>query len=169
MLGDRVDRLGEAAKAGHATRYAGLADRLRPLAGARDLLAAVAARGLQVVLATSAPEAELQNLLKVLDADRWTAHITSAEDVETAKPEPGLLEVALDKAAVPPDLAVMIGDAVWDGQAASRAGIAFIGLRSGGISAAELTDAGAVAVYDDAADLLAGLDDAKVADLFRMR
>jgi phosphoglycolate phosphatase-like HAD superfamily hydrolase len=129
----------------------------------------VADRGLQVVLATSAPADELRNLLKVLDADQWTAHITSAEDVETAKPEPGLLEVALDKAAVPPHLAVMLGDAVWDGEAASRAKIPFIGLRSGGTSRADLTDAGAVAVYDDPADLLAGLDDGAVADLFRMR
>ena len=169
LLGDGVERLGEAAKAEHATRYAELAGRLRTFAGARDLLAAVAGRGLQVVLATSAPEEELRNLLKVLDVDQWTAHITSAEDVETAKPEPRLLEVALDKAAVPPDLAVMIGDAVWDGQAATRAGIPFIGLRSGGISRAELVDAGAVAVYDDAADLLAGLDDDVVAGFFRMR
>jgi len=169
LLGDQVDQLGEAAKAEHATRYAELAGRLRTFAGARDLLAAVAGRGLQVVLATSAPQDELRNLLKVLDADQWTAHITSAEDVETAKPEPGLLEVALDKAAVPPTLAVMIGDAVWDGEAASRAGIPFIGLRSGGNSRAELSDAGAVAVYDDAADLLAGLRDEAVADFFRVQ
>ncbi len=169
LLGDRLDRLGDVAKQEHATRYAELAGRLRLLAGARDLLAAVADRGLQVVLATSAPADELRNLLKVLDADQWTAHITSAEDVETAKPEPGLLEVALDKAAVPPHRAVMVGDAVWDGEAASRAKIPFIGVRSGGVSEAELTEAGAVAVYDDAADLLAGLDDDAVANLFRMR
>src|ERR1700712_5200718 len=70
LLGENADRIGGQAKAGPQGRYAKLADRLRPFAGARDLLSTVSGRGLQVVLATSAPEEELRNLLQVLDADR---------------------------------------------------------------------------------------------------
>jgi HAD superfamily hydrolase (TIGR01549 family) len=166
LLGDDADTVGESAKEGHSRKYAELSDQIRTFAGARDLLAAVAERDLQVVLATSAPEEELTRLLEVLDADQWTAHVTSAEDVESAKPDPDIIAVALEKAGVPADRAVMVGDAVWDGEAAARAGVAFVGLRSGGSSAAELQEAGAVAVYDDAQSLLAQLDSSPIADLW---
>ena len=169
LLGEHADQLGEEAKSGHQQRYAELAGRLRPFAGARDLLAAVAGRGVQVVLATSAPPDELRNLLEVLDAGNWTAHVTSGQDVDNAKPDPDIVHVALEKAAVAADLAVMVGDAVWDGQAAQRAGVTFVGLRSGGSSAAELRDAGAVAVYDDAAELLASLEDSPLGRLSRLK
>jgi phosphoglycolate phosphatase-like HAD superfamily hydrolase len=54
---------------------------------------------------------------------------------------------------------------VWDVEAAQRAGLPCIGLTCGGISAQELHDAGAAAVYDDPADLLEHLDDSPSAAL----
>jgi phosphoglycolate phosphatase-like HAD superfamily hydrolase len=63
--------------------------------------------------------------------------------------------VALDKAGVPPQQAVFVGDTVWDVEACQRAGVPCLGLRSGGISRAELVDAGAAAVFADPAELLA--------------
>lgn len=167
LLGDEAERLGDQAKEGHSRRYAAMTDQLRTFAGARELLAAVAERKLQVVLATSAPEEELKELLKVLDAQQWIDHVTSAQDVGSAKPDPDILQVALRKAGVGPERAIMVGDAVWDGEAARRARIDFVGLGSGGISAGELTDAGAVAVYDDADALLADLDNSPLAALWK--
>jgi HAD superfamily hydrolase (TIGR01549 family) len=167
LLGDAADRIGESAREGHSRKYAELSDQIRTFAGARDLLAAVAGHDLQVVLATSAPQDELSRLLEVLDADQWTAHVTSAEDVESAKPDPDILDVALRKAGVPASRAVMVGDAIWDGEAAARAEVAFIGLLSGGSSAADLREAGAVAVYDDASSLLAELVSSPIAELWK--
>jgi phosphoglycolate phosphatase-like HAD superfamily hydrolase len=66
---------------------------------------------------------------------------------------------------VPADRAMFIGD-IWGVIAANRAGVPCIALRSGGISEAELTDAGAVAVYDDAAALLCEVDESPLADLW---
>jgi phosphoglycolate phosphatase-like HAD superfamily hydrolase len=63
--------------------------------------------------------------------------------------------VALDKANLRPAEAMFVGDAVWDVQACQRAGVACVGVLSGGISEAELLEAGAVRVYRDAADILA--------------
>ncbi|BDZ46432.1 hypothetical protein GCM10025866_23410 [Naasia aerilata] len=114
--------------------------------------------GLRVVLATSAPEDELKILRGVLDVDDAVSEVTSAEDVGTAKPEPDIIEVAIGKADVGPDEAVIVGDSVWDVEAAGRAGVAAIGVLSGGFGAAELRDAGAVEVYDDVAALLANLE-----------
>jgi len=163
LLGDRAAELGDRAKDLHATYYGELASRLRPFAGARDLLSTLAARGLTVVLATSAPEDELAILRNVLKVDDDVAHMTSSGDVEEAKPEPDLIRVALAKAGCEPGEAMLVGDTVYDVIAASRAGVRTVGVLSGGVSAAELLGAGAVAVYDDVAALLAALDESPLA------
>ncbi|MBZ4486851.1 HAD family hydrolase [Microbacterium sp. cx-55] len=165
LLGDAAESVGDAAKQKHAEFYENLADRLRPIEGARALLSALADRGHGVVLATSAPESELETLLEVLDVGPDVDAVTSSEDVGTAKPDPDIIEVALKKACVPADRGILVGDAVWDVKAALRAGVQTIGVRSGGYSAAELRDAGAIAVYDDVADLLAHLDVSPIANL----
>jgi HAD superfamily hydrolase (TIGR01509 family) len=158
LLGDDADRLEEQVKEGHTERYAEMASLLRPFEGARELVQAVSDRGAVVVLATSAPPDELEKLRAVLDLDDVLDAITAAEDVEAAKPEPEIVHVALEKAGCAPASSVFVGDAVWDVVAATRAGVACVGLLSGGTGAAELTEAGAVAVYDDAAALLRELD-----------
>jgi phosphoglycolate phosphatase-like HAD superfamily hydrolase len=121
-------------------------------------VAAVARRGAKVVLATSAAPDELEVLRSILDIEDAVAEITSATDVETAKPEPDLVHVALQRAGVSANRAVFVGDTVWDVQACGKAGVACVGVLSGGISESELTGAGAVAVYEDCRALLRELD-----------
>ena len=163
LLGDDADRLGEQVKQGHTDRYAEMTSLLRTFDDARDLVQAVSDRGAVTVLATSAPPEELEHLRAVLDLDDVLDAITGAEDVEAAKPEPELVETALGKAGAPAGASVFVGDSVWDVIAAVRAGVPCVGLLSGGTSAAELTEAGAVAVYDDAAHLLRELDTSPLA------
>jgi phosphoglycolate phosphatase-like HAD superfamily hydrolase len=55
---------------------------------------------------------------------------------------------------MPPE-SVFVGDAVWDAQACQRAGVRCIGVLTGGWSRDELRGAGAAAVYDGPAELLA--------------
>lgn len=150
----------------HTAHYAELAPLLRPFDGARELVRVVTERGAAAVLATSAAPDEVERLRAVLRLDDVVAGITGDEDVEDAKPEPDLVEAALRLARVPPERALMLGDAVWDVQAAARAGVGCVGLLSGGTSRAELRSAGAIAVYDDAADLLARLDESPLAALW---
>lgn len=160
LAGERDDAWVERAKESHAAHYRGLAPRLRAFDGTAPLLRAVSARGIRVVLATSAPTDELELLLETLADAREAVHATtSADDVDRAKPDPALLEVALERAGAAPSEAVFVGDSTWDMIAAGRAGLAAFGLRSGGVSDAELTDAGARAVYDDPADLERHLGD----------
>jgi phosphoglycolate phosphatase-like HAD superfamily hydrolase len=75
--------------------------------------------------------------------------------------------VALDRAGVTAGRAVFIGDAIWDVMAAKQVGVPTIGLLSGGTSAAELTEAGAVAIYEDAAALLRELASSPLAAICR--
>lgn len=136
-----------------------MAPRLRAFEGSAGLLRAIAARGVRVVLATSAPEDELALLRGALDADDAIHAVTSADDVETAKPNPGILEVALRRAGATASEALMVGDSVWDMAAAARAHLRSVGVLCGGVGAGELLGAGARAVYDDPAALLAALDE----------
>ncbi len=157
LVGDD-DALQQRAKDEHARLYADMADRLRPISGARDLLRELSRRGLTVVLATSAPQQELDALLAVLDLDEPVDAVTSAEDVDDAKPAPDIVGRALEKAGAAASEAIMVGDAVWDIESAGRAGVTAVAVLTGGSSADQLRDAGAVAVYDDVASLLAQLD-----------
>lgn len=165
LLGDRADDLRERASERHADHYARAVDRLRPLHGGRELLETLTSKGVRVVLATSAPADELEELRRVLDVEDSLFAVTSSADVETAKPEPDVIHVALEKAGVPAERAIMIGDARWDGVAAGRAGVPFVGVLTGGISAGELRDAGAVAVYDSVSEVLDELDDGPIGAL----
>lgn len=159
------DATGQRLKDLHSRYYKELAPLLRPLPGARELLEHVASLRLQIVLATSAPDDELSILRAVLDRDDIVSAVTSAADVDSAKPDPGIIEVALDRAGVAAGRAVFVGDAVWDAVACVRARVPVVGVRSGGVSGAELTDAGAVAVFEDARDLLDHLDRTPIAAL----
>ena len=149
----------------HSRHYRKLAHRLRRFDGAREVLQAVHDRGVRVVLATSAAPAELKLLLDVLDPGDAVDAVTSADDVDAAKPEPDLLQVALRKVDAAPADAILVGDATWDGISAARAGVRFVGVRTGGTSAADLVAAGAQAVYTDVAQLLADLPTSPIATL----
>ena len=158
LLGDDEERLGATVKERHALHYAADQERMRRFAGAQELLRELADRGLQVVLATSAPQEEFDMIIAALEPGDSVSQVTTAEDVEEAKPAPDVIRVALEKAGVGADEAIMIGDAAWDAVSSVRAGVRCIGVLSGGYGASELRDAGAIAVYDDVAGLLADLD-----------
>jgi phosphoglycolate phosphatase-like HAD superfamily hydrolase len=160
VAGDDVERrLGDAIRASESGYYAALIDEVRPLPGASDLLEGLRRLGYGVVLASSAKQEDLDHYLDLLDARGLVDAWTSEEDVEQTKPEPDLVSAAVAKLA-PIKNFVMIGDATWDAVAAARVDIPTIGLRSGGFGEDELRAAGCRAVYDDAADLAANLEDA---------
>jgi phosphoglycolate phosphatase-like HAD superfamily hydrolase len=165
LIGDAADERGEEAKNLHSAFYSERTPRLRAFDRAGDLLTTLADAGVQVVLATSASPGELEHLLRALDSDEALTAVTSAGDVDEAKPEPDLLAVAMAKAKVSAANTAMVGDATWDMQAAARAGVIAVGVLSGGVSAAELREAGASAVYDDVAHVLRELDSSPLARL----
>jgi len=167
LLPDASEDVRDQAKQFHTAYYTEHMPRLRLLPGARELLRAVAEAGHAVVLATSAPENELARLQELLDAEEWVTAVTSGEDVEEAKPSPAIVQVALDEAGVDPERAVMVGDAMWDVESSGKVGLSCVAVMTGGIGGDELRDAGAAAVYDDAAAVLADLRAGKgpIADL----
>ncbi|MET8524913.1 HAD family hydrolase [Micromonospora sp. NPDC005172] len=141
----------------HDTLYTEYWERLTPLPRAADLLRACAEQGLRVVLATSAAEHEVGALLRALKADDVVDTVTSSADAQESKPAPDILEAALEQSGLSAERVVFVGDSVWDVAAAGKLDIPCVGLTCGGTSRGELAGAGAVAVYDDPAALLAEL------------
>lgn len=120
--------------------------------GVRQLLEHIRDSGVKVVVASSAKEDELKPLLKIAGADDLIEEKTSSDDAENSKPDPDIVQAALDEMGLRADEVVMIGDTPYDIKAASRAGIKTIAFRCGGWDDDGLT--GAIAIFDGPADLL---------------
>ncbi|MFF1301316.1 HAD family hydrolase [Streptomyces sp. NPDC058307] len=164
LLGEDRDKDQDAElSAAHKALYGQYFDRLPALQDAGRLLRHLHQAGWRVVLATSAGGSELSALRRAIDADDAIMATASADDVEEGKPAPEPVEHALELAGVPAERAVFVGDTVWDMQAGSRAGVRCVGVLCGGIPRADLEEAGAQAIYDDPAHLLASLADSPLA------
>ncbi|MDX6697710.1 MAG: hypothetical protein QOE65_1107 [Solirubrobacteraceae bacterium] len=157
LCGDEVEeRHGDALRDAEKRRYAELIGEVRPLPGAKALVEALKERGHEVVLASSAKEEELEHYVDLLDLGDLADATTSSADVDETKPAPDLVEVARDRATA--DRAVMVGDSVWDAEAAGKAGVPTVGLLTGGFGEAELREAGADPVFASLDELRSGLD-----------
>lgn len=129
---------------------------LQPTEGARTLVERLKADGLRLIVATSAGEDDLELLLGRAGVADLIDDCTSSSDVEESKPAPDLIHAAVELAGAPPERCLMIGDTPYDVEAAGRAGVRIIGVRTGGWSETEL--AGSIAVYDHPAAILANYD-----------
>jgi HAD superfamily hydrolase (TIGR01509 family) len=130
--------------------------RLEPTRGAQPLLEWLRDDRKKLYVATSAHADELEALLEVAGASKLMEATTSSDDAERSKPDPDIVSAALAQTGCPPESVIMIGDTPYDVEAALRAGIDIIGLRSGGWSDQDLK--GALACYDDPAALLEHYD-----------
>jgi HAD superfamily hydrolase (TIGR01509 family) len=134
---------------------------LKPFARTRELLERLRQEGLKLVVATSSDEETKTALLQAAGvADLFDA-TTSADDADSSKPDPDVIQAALKRLRARPDEAVMIGDTPYDIEAAKRAGVRTIAFRCGGWDDAGLR--GAVAIYDGPWHLLARFQDSLLA------
>lgn len=134
-------------------------DDIQPFANAAALLRHVERSGRHVVLASSADATEVDHYVKLLDVAQTVHARTTTDDAATSKPAGDIFAAALDKVAgLKPSQVIVVGDTPYDVQAASACGIRTVAVRSGGFDDAVLWQAGAIAIYDDAAALLAGFD-----------
>jgi phosphoglycolate phosphatase-like HAD superfamily hydrolase len=112
--------------------------------------------GLKAIVASSAKREELAVLLKAAQVDDLLPEATTSSEADESKPAPDIVQAALSKLNLPPDRVVMLGDTPYDIQSASAAKVGVIALRCGGFADDRL--AGALAIYDDPADLLVNYD-----------
>jgi HAD superfamily hydrolase (TIGR01509 family) len=146
----------------HAEAYARLVGQVRPLPGARELLAFLTEAEVPWAIATSGRLESAGPSLKLLGVDPAKATVITRDQVRYAKPDPDLFLAAAKKLGADITTSVVVGDSVWDLLAARRAKALGIGLLSGGYGQEELERAGAYRVYHDPADLLRHLDEVGV-------
>ena len=162
LCGDDTEReQGDDIRAAEKVLYFELIADVVPLLGSRELIEDLKRRGHAVVLASSAKAEEVDHYLDLLDARELADDWTTSADVESTKPRPDLVNAAMEKAGT--DDAVMIGDTTWDVEAAKRAGVPAVTVRTGGFSEAELRDAGAVNVFDSIEELRGAFDETPLA------
>jgi HAD superfamily hydrolase (TIGR01509 family) len=150
------ERSGDAIRESEGEHYFKLIDEIQPLEGSRDLVLALKQGGHAVVMASSAKPEEVDHYLTLLGARELVDSWTTSGDVENTKPAPDLVQTAMEKAEGDED-AILVGDSVWDVEAAKRAGIPTLAVLTGGYSEAELLDAGALAVFASVRELVDGL------------
>jgi HAD superfamily hydrolase (TIGR01509 family) len=131
----------------------------------RELLQCMREGGLKLVAASSSKEDLLEKLLEITGASDLFQEDTSADDADNSKPDPDIIHAALEKAGLPPEEALMLGDSPYDIEAAGKAGVGLVALRCGGFSDEDLK--GALAIYDDPADLLEHYDESPFASRAR--
>ena len=150
---EEAERLGDAHGRIYKDKYLRQA---KPFPKARDLLQRCKDTGYRVVLASSASDSELEHYLKLLDAEDIVDAHTSADDVRSSKPCPDIFDTARRQIGVAPDEALVIGDTPYDIEAAAKAGMKAIAVRSGKFPDQSLSDA--LAIYDDVASILERFD-----------
>jgi HAD superfamily hydrolase (TIGR01509 family) len=140
--------------------YRELIEEVETMESSRELIEELRRRGHTVILASSAKDWEVDHYLELLGARSLADGWTTSADVEATKPHPDLVHAALERAGGRDAAdAVMVGDTPWDVRAADGAGVRTIAVLTGGFSEDELTDSGALAVFESVADLCSALDE----------
>jgi HAD superfamily hydrolase (TIGR01549 family) len=148
VAGDEVEqRCGDDLREAWTAEFDAFLPEVQVLAGAKEFLAFLRRQGLKVVLATSGKPEHVAHFLDLLDGRTLSDDVVTSADAESSKPAPDLVRSALEQ--VDGSAAVMVGDSTWDVRSAAELGVPTVCVRTGGFPDADLTEAGARAVYDD--------------------
>lgn len=137
---------------------------VKPFTRVRELVQRVKNDSMQVALASSAKEDEVEYYKHVAHIEDLIEEQTSADDAKRSKPHPDIFEAALGRLNdVKPTEAITIGDSPYDAIAAGKLKMNSIGVLSGGFPEKDLWDAGYSEIYKDCADLLDRYDESMLA------
>jgi HAD superfamily hydrolase (TIGR01509 family) len=131
-----------------------------PFPGARSLVDRLRSRGLVCAAVTSAKAADAADLLRVAAVADLLDPVVTSDEVDRSKPDPDLVQLALDRLGMSASECIFVGDTPYDVEASARVGVPAIAFRSGGWRDEDLD--GAVAIYDGPAQLASRLDDSPI-------
>jgi HAD superfamily hydrolase (TIGR01509 family) len=136
---------------------------VKPFPELRELFERLRRDEIEIALASSAKDDELQAYKKITGIGPYLDAKTSSDDVAHSKPDPDIFLAARKKLGIDPRNIIAVGDTQYDAESAGKAGMATIGLLCGGSNPAKLRAAGCVALYWDPADLLKNYDTSPLA------
>ena len=153
LLGSEAENAdGDELRDAHSEEYSKLIGEIEAIEGASELIAELDDAGATVVIGSSAEQDECDHFVDLLGARERIDGATTSADAKHSKPDPELVQVALDKFGTGGP-ALMIGDSTWDVKAAKAAGVPTLALLTGGFSEAELREVGAAEVSHSVAAL----------------
>lgn len=161
-LADGIQSSASLAKAKAAAEEAVLEHEVRraavapPVLDARDLFSSILSSGRQIGIASSNSAIAIESYLERANAADLVRIIVGRHqpiDLGEVKPEPTVLLMAAEALDAEPGRCAYVGDDVVDMQAACRAGMSGVGVTTGDCSKGELDRAGALIVFDSAAQL----------------
>jgi HAD superfamily hydrolase (TIGR01549 family) len=154
LAGDAVAHgVGDEIRRRHREHFERMISDITATEGAGELLEHLRRQSMQVVVASSGEPELTSRLLELVDGGPGLVHrIVWNSPTLATKPAPDLFHAALDQ--VGGREAIVIGDSVWDTQAARAAGLPCLAVRTGGFDDAELLANGATAVYEDPGELM---------------
>ena len=139
--------------------------RLSAFPQVRELVQRLIADGYTAVVASSAQADELDELLELAGVADLIEAQASSSDAKRSKPDPDIVRAALQRSGAAAEQAIMLGDTPYDVEAARLAGVAIVGVETGGWTAEDLR--GAVEVHPGALEIHARYDETAFARLIR--
>ncbi|HYC32590.1 MAG TPA: HAD family hydrolase [Gemmatimonadales bacterium] len=163
VIGDAADRRdGEQLREAQRRRYLEIAAgrEFRVFPRVPELFRALSARGIRTALATSSNREHLHGTLRSAGTDliALADELVTKDDAAESKPAPDLVLAAVRALHLPPERCAMVGDTPYDAEACRRAGVACLGVLSGGFDRQALLGAGAREVWADTGALLDDVD-----------
>ena len=143
----------------HGEAYKGLSVSVKPLPGAKALLAYLEKEKMPWAIATSSDLVGARPNLAALDLDPKEITLITREQADLSKPDPDLFIQAAGKLGVGTQTAIVVGDSQWDMLAAGRCGALGVGLLCGGNGADDLQRSGAIRLYSDPGALLQNINE----------
>jgi len=148
---DAEERIGDEVRDAWAEEYAAVVDDVSTLPGAADLVRRLASEGYAIGMASSGEKKFSEAAIRKLGIEDVVDAMTTSADADESKPAPDILDATIERLGV--TRAVVLGDTPYDVEAATRAGLACVGVLSGGFGREELTSAGAVVVAAELPEL----------------
>ncbi|HSH38841.1 MAG TPA: HAD family hydrolase [Chthoniobacterales bacterium] len=128
--------------------------RVKPFPRVHELFQLLRDKGKRLALGSSGNSDEVTHYAELAKISELFETQTTKTDVDHSKPRPDVFLSALRLLGTPADETIVVGDTPYDVEAAKKASLQTIGLRCGGFPEDELRASGAIAIYDDPADLL---------------
>jgi beta-phosphoglucomutase len=128
LTDDEIQRVGDEKEAAYRAQIE--AGGLEPLPGAAAWAARLRRAGWLQAVASSAPRANIETMLRVLGLAPLFDAFVGAEDVTEGKPSPQVFLAAAARLAVPPGRCVVVEDAAVGIEGARRAGMWSVGVNA---------------------------------------
>ena len=131
----------------------------RGIPGAKELLQTLRGKGIKIGVLTRGCERYATAVLEMTGMLNLVDELECRNSEVPPKPSPEPYWRVVDRLGLEIGDTVFVGDHYLDAACARKAGVPFIGVRTGDLTEEQLRDVGSVEVFDSVADMVAWFDD----------